>query len=887
MRKVMKKSTAIRAIVLILALIGILSIWPARIFTSVLETSGGGAIVGESDKINFENNQLMQEFVAQYDRLSSIDVYVTKVENGRYMSCLLYDENGVIILTTFVDTNEYEIPGYVRIPMEMNVEVGKSYAIKLQECRSKYYVAFEDIPQTPGYVGNLTNEYVNVEGMHLAAKYNYRLPISKKASLMIMAVIAAAAALIYALCGLYFKKNPEKDSMVTLEKAMSYTLNPLVAVVFATLMIMVFPLKVFDIRPLDIIFYEIGLLITAFIVFYAINHKVVTHDIGVSFWQSLKNEDRVQYVCIMFSMAMALWYACTYMNDLYDIYHKISETHMTFWLLVMMLFTFTLKETFTAYNLVWLLGSGAYGIYFYNANKLAETEKEYDLQNMILKYQVLAAILAGLIVLNFIRLIVLKIKDRKYYQGKKYITLRPTVFGIILLIFFVLIIIFRNTRTWGISLAVVFTCFFLRLAAWGKKKDYYKILSGGLMMNFAISLIYCYMHRYFAGYTSGRFGFLFHTVTVTAEYFTFMGAAAAVMLLVKIVSLPKGTSFKDGFIIAWKEIVLFGFTMSYAIFTVSRTAYLAIIVSLLLIICVVISYNKKQLARIVAGFMVSLIICFPAAFTLQRILPTMAADPVFYAIDDADNFIRGGADWDNTNFMCVERFVNLFESKILGVDVGIYEYPVDRYNYENGGKGGPLYDDYGRPYDESPDNPANQENQDTDTGIDTGRINPPYADRLLASSAFTTAELTMLLDEVAGYVDESNIIDVVSNGRITIFTSYIQQLNMWGHDEMGALLPNGEIAVHAHNTYLQVAYDHGIVVGIVFAVTLIAALAASINYYRKNRGKEALSLMSCAIIIGFMVAGISEWVFQYCNPMTVALMLSIAPLTFKVRENEQ
>ncbi|MBP3813729.1 MAG: hypothetical protein ILA12_03660, partial [Butyrivibrio sp.] len=171
-------------------------------------------------------------------------------------------------------------------------------------------------------------------------------------------------------------------------------------------------------------------------------------------------------------------------------------------------------------------------------------------------------------------------------------------------------------------------------------------------------------------------------------------------------------------------------------------------------------------------------------------------------------------------------------------------------------------------------------------GEDYGLLENADSDKLLASSSFTRAEYHMLLEEMADYVDDDNALDVLSNGRITIFKSYIQELNMFGHEEMGAMLPNGEIAVHAHNTFIQVAYDHGIVGGACFILMMVAALASSLVYFKNNRKKEMLSLITCAMIIGFAVAGMSEWVFHYCNPMTVALMLSIAPLTFKAQENE-
>ncbi len=450
-------------------------------------------------------------------------------------------------------------------------------------------------------------------------------------------------------------------------------------------------------------------------------------------------------------------------------------------------------------------------------------------------------------------------------------TVVPSAFGILLGILLISMVILRNTRVWGIYLAVFALCLYIRFGVWKKRKDFYKVLSGGFMLNFAISLGYCYLHRYFPGYVSGRFAFIFHTVTVTAEYFTFMGAVASVLLIVKVISLPVGSKLKDVVQTSWKEMTLFGFIMSYAIFTVSRTAYLAIGVSTILVICVVISYHKKQLLRILGVCIMSLVLCFPAAFTLQRILPTMAADPVFYPIDDADDFVRGGADWDNTNFMCVERFVNLFKGKVLGMEVGTYEYPIDINNYDSNGRA--LYDEYGHPFGDGLYNQGNQ---------DSGRIDEQSKDILLASSLLTRPEIA-LLSELESYTDTSNPLDVISNGRISIFTAYLQQLNMWGHEEMGATLQNGEIAIHAHNTYLQVAYDHGIVVGIIFIITMASAVVSGIIYYKKNRDKEPLSLITCAVVIGFAVAGMTEWVFQYCNPMTVALMIAMVPITFKVK----
>ncbi len=847
-----------------------MTVWPLRTWTKVLKTSPGGEIISESDYIN-PDFQMSQKFVTQYERLSSIDVYISKFETGRYIYAEIRDKYNVSALKVIVDVNDYQLPCYVTIPMELTVEVGEEYTLVLQGCRSKYYAAYESIPDDTAYVGSIyINDAQEVPGVHLAAIYNYRLPISKWVSLGIIFVIAAIYACIYLATFLYFKKFPDKNSLMTIGKAIKYVANPVATVVYLVLMIMVFPLRIFDLRAVDIIFYEIGLLICAFFTFYAINHRVVTHKIGISFWESVKNSDKLRYILIMFSMAMAIWYGCAYMNDLYDIYHTLSERKMMIWLLIMMLLTFSLKEAVNVYNAVWLVGSVIYGANYYRLHALADTEKEYDLNNAALKYGIIIVILAGVLLMNAIvviaRYIVGKIKTRDKSQY------RLSAFGAMLFLFLLLIVIFRNTRWWGVVLALTFCVWYLRIMVWPGKKDYLKIVSGGFMMNFAISLVFSLMHRYFAGYVLGRFGFIFHTVTVTAEYFTFMGAVACVLLVAKIVAAPNGCGIWELFKTAWKEIIFFGWTMAYAIFTVSRTAYLAIGVCVFLVIVTISVRYKRQFARIIGVLVLSVILCFPAAFTLQRIIPAIVADPVIYVIDETDEFIRGGAAWGSTNFMCVERFTGLFATKILGVEIGDYSYPLDVYNYDSNGN--PLYDHYGYPIDESNEESYYEEGQD-------GRLDVNEMGFLLASNTVTRAEFRMLLETMNEYVDVDNPLDVMSNGRITIFRSYIKELNLTGHDEMGAELPNGEIAIHAHNTYIQVAFDHGIIVGALFAVLMLFAVIYSIYYYGKHKKEEPLSLMPFAVIIGFIVAGISEWVFQLSNPMTLALFLSIAPLVYR------
>ena len=876
MRKIIDRKTAYRAVLLILALIAVLSVFPLRIWTSVFETSAGGTRT-EERAVNFEN-EYKQKFVARYDRLSSVDIYVSKVELGSYMEVSITDaahpEWEEALIRTLPDLEETNLPGYVRVPLEFNLEVGKEYVLNVKGCRSKFYINLEDVPAGSEYVGSMYLNDEEIPGRHIAAGYNYRVPVSKKISFCVILAVAVLTAALYCFIGLYFSKRPESNSLVTVEKCIKYTANPIAAVVYLALMIMVFPLKMFDTRVLDIVFYEIGLIIAAGITFYAINHKSVKSEVGISYADKVDAAEKVRYFFMTFSMAMVIWYSCEYMNGLYDIFHYLSERKMVIWLLILLLLTFTAKEAFNAFNLLWLIASTIGGFCYYRTHLVPDTEIEFDLKNAALKYAIIVIVLSGFLVINLIKLLFTYIQEK----ANKNIRVnenraKVSAYGIFVYVFLASLIITRNDRWWGIVMTAVFGCLYIRGLVWKGRKDWLYILSGGLMLNFVISLCYCLLFRCFAGYTSGRFGFVFHTVTVAGQYFIVMGVAVTVLLTAKIVAFPKGTGVKEIIKNSWKEMVLFGWIASYAVFTVTRTAYIALFLCLFGVLIVVLICYGSKFGKILLTMILSVVVCFPAAFTLQRMVPTMVGNPAIIKdpangrdIEDIDPFIKGGAAWDSSNYMCVERFVNLFESKILGIDVGDYDYPSDIKNYDPE-TWEPILDDYGYPVEEDAE----------DTGS-TGRIDFEEAENLLASSRFTRAEALMLLDALDEHVDQTNKWDVVLNGRVTIWKLYMNNLNMAGHPEPLCWPGTNTIVLHAHSSYLELAYQNGIPVGILFTLFILGSVVYGIIYYRKNEKKQPLALLPFAIACGTMIAAMTEHVFYLSYVMTPVIMFAIFPL---------
>ena len=882
MRKVIYKSNAIKAVILILAVIAIISVFPLRVWNTTITSTGGGTIAGESGEVN-DSTDVVPRFVAQYDRIGSIDVYVTSLDAGRYMTANLYNQNMELIFYTYVDLGVDEVNGYVSIPLKVDLEVGETYTLLLVGNKATFKVAYEDIPAEPAYVGDLLYHDSTVGGFHLAARYNYSVPLSKTDSVKVMGVIAAAAIVLVLIFSFLYKKKIIKDKLITQARAFKFTLNPIVIVAALALMIMIYPMKLFDLRLVEILFYELGVVIATAITLFAINHRysfAITDNKFIHL--NVKN-------CLMIiAISCAIGFGIEYMNALYTIYQTLAERKELIALLCVIILTFSFKELFNVYNLIYMIIAVIYGRYYYVQHALAETEKEYELQNPALCYAIIIAILTGIILINFISIMVKRVVARLNKKAVKGIN-TISFAGVVTLVFFVCLMIMRNTRWWGVVLSLVFTAFYVRFNAWKEKKEFSSILVCGMMLNFISCVIYSLLFRYMQAFREARFALVFHTVTVTAEYLTAMEVMAIVLLLLKLNRVDKELSFKNKCAFIWKEWTFLGVVSAYVLFTLSRTAFLAIFVTSF-IVWIIMSTWKNAFKNLLV-ILSAVIIVFPAMFTLQRTIPVMVARPYFYLVEDKSPMINGGVNWDNTELMCIERYVGLFGSKILGLDEQDYDYPEDKYNYDSDGN--PLYLENGVPVDSARydgtietnsmnlANAETQMNKDDAFNVENAIVS---AGEDIASFTIPRSTLSVLLAEASEVSEETaeeeeSALEEASNGRFAIFRSYIKELDMTGHDEMGAELENGEIAVHAHNIYIQVAYDHGIPVGILFIFWILTILISGFIRIRKHNDQKVEAL-PFVLMLGFAVAGVSEWLFQFSNPITIMMMLSLAPLMF-------
>ncbi len=835
MKKIVYKSKAIQTVILMIMALLLISLWPLRIWHETVSTvvMPQGEIISEAVD---EEKTILQEIIAQYNHMDTIDVYLDENSHGETFFLRILDEQWQVICEEETVIEPEHLPGYQKVIIDVDMEVGKSYFVILQGDDSEIFsgwgpVSLKEMP----YMGTLYYADSTQEGMSLMANYNYRMPLRKTWVFGLGALIVGIAALSVLGVRLWYKKK--EDKLTTVEKVFKGVMNPIVAV-GALICIGAVLSGFFGKYLLDNTVYFVSVVLLALILFYGINHDRVGQQ-AIFTLDYLKSHfgDLVQSVAI----AGAVAGCCEYMSGLYDIHHTVAERKEMLWFSLAVIAMFKWKEIVNIYNLIYLAAAGLYGYHYYQTSL---TEEMDELAVQALKYTVLIGILLGFILIRT----VIGLCKRKLAR-------LSYVYAAFVAVFFALIIIFRNGRWWGVALVVSFGLFYLNYGMWEHKERILVNIARGIVIQFMWSTGYAMLHRPYVTYRNARYTHIFHTVTITASYLTIVECAAMVILLAK---LKKSRELRD----CWKELVLFGVVSSYMLFTMSRTAFFAVGITVLFAVGIMAGGRKLQLlknyGKNMGMLILAVLVCLPVTFTAQRNIPGLISEPFLYEIEYSmycPQEVMRGRRLATINYMRVGRFIDVFADKIFGIPEGT----LDPY-------GELKQAEYERAHKNS------------------ARANTPYGTekRIVIPGIVDSSKLVASADYIPENVPEEALRDDdYTNGRLDIFKSYLEQLNMTGHEEMGAILKSGENATHAHNIYLQVAYDHGIPVGIFFVLLGAATFMRSCLYYRREKDKITYASFPAVVSVAVAVAGMVEWIFHLSNPCGLVLMLAITPLVFQ------
>lgn len=806
-------SRGIQYIIGAAAILLFLLIWPLGIIENRHISKSDEVILRKSDPISVEHNGT-QMFIAQGTNLSAVDLYVANDMRAETITFRLYDGAYQQLWETFyVVDADAKFPGFIRIPVELETEEGREYYYTVEGLTSDLEMYYEDTAESSSFAnGTFLYGGEEMPGINLIVRYRYLAPFSWWMTVLLGLLLAAIAAGLWKLTErLFAGKWKSRNKEITVQRLLQGILIPLILLAALTALLMVFPGRRFGRGIVNYGFYYLGIVLTAGVFLYGVSYRRLGQEPLVKL-NKIKRE--WTHLAMSVCFAGALWSCYEYMNGLYDIHHSYATCRLLVWFFLAIIFTFrfTRQELLRVYNLIYLAAAGIGG-YFYARpyQGVEELEELYRLQAYVL-------VTGGFVLLQLV-IALIKMAGKKQRGTARWYLPYTGVLTVLLL----MLVIFRNTRTWPVLLVVIFGLFYLRLWMWEERNKLPEIFCNGLILHFVYTAGYCLMHRPYLRFRHNRYGMTYHTVTMTGYYLALVLCAIMVRLFVQY---RRTGRWQD----AWKELCLLGTGNVYLFLTLSRTGYLAaFVMEVFIIVFMSILWEGKTLRAMLkaAGLTVGIsILFFPIVFTAQRIMPSLFNDPIYSEIEVWEYTTQKTTPSDSELYIDLEAFIKIMKNKLFGLEL------------EN---------------------------------ISLTRIGEKL------QPVYLQAEGSLVAGTAAKEGDERDF----SNGRIEIFREYIGQWNATGHDEMGFLFPNGELSVHAHNTYLQVAHDHGVITGLVFLLFgIYTFLLAVYRYCREREGQPYLAL-TIAVVIAFGIAGMVEWIFHPCNPFGFSLMVVIAPLLFK------
>lgn len=843
----MNKRQAVCGTVWVIVVCVVLLLWPLRLVNETIISDSNRQIVMESDEI-VSGNVVQQMFVAQYDRLKNIDIYLSEGTVGEEFNFVLYDASMSIIMQQVINTKDMKsIPGDCTVQINIDTEVGQAYYYLVQGMESPFRVAFEDTAAS-GNMYNGTLYYGDVEDEEhcMVASYEYEVPLRKGRTLVCDVLFVLFGILVTYLTDRYYKKYPERNTLVTVEKIVKTVCNPLIVLAAAGAFVAVWPGRLFSTNTVSIVFFEVSILLAAAILLFAVNHDRTGYASDRTLAIVLKDNWQNYLQSVFF--AGAIWACCNYMNGLFELHHTVAYRQMLIFLALAVLVTYKFKDLFNVINLIYCVIAGIVGYQYYQ-KALAALQDPEELDIPVIKLTVWVGVLAGLILIGTIR-----------FAVKRRIRGFSLWYSILVGGFFALIIIYRNTRGWPIYLVCAFTLYYLNMAAWEKKAALLRNVCNGILFHFGVMVLYCLLHRPYMFFQYYRYPFIFHTVTISAVYLAMVVCAA----LVKFLDVYR----RDQRLVAvYKELIVLGVSAVYLLFTLSRTGYLAIAVTgviMIPVMCFSLKGRWRRMLRSIGMMLLAASLCFPVIFTAQRIVPAVVARPELHEIEEMPVEIVHGRDMDSYYYITIQRFIQVFQMKILGIPE------------ENSLRAIYMVADA---KEEVLDNPLFVRTSD----ILLASTEDTAAGAAVEESAEDTAA-GVTAEEIAAVGEDQEKEDSYTNGRLEIFRVYYSNLNKFGHDDMGIMESDGNFLVHAHNSYLQVAYDHGIYVGAVFILLGIGTLIQAAVYFHRHKEDRVCAALPMAILILFAVAGLTEWIFHPCCPIACGLLLALAPLLIDSRK---
>lgn len=821
MKREMKQYRVLQTFFIIMAVLGIVIIYPGRVFVQK-ETNKIQADSYQQTGVLDDNINVMQEFIPSKMKLHSITVMVDSLGGSTGLFKLhLYDQSLNLLWEDGKRFNESPGIAEYTFHVDQNVVIGQPYYYTIDYDSASFVACYTDKnEQIQGDNGKLYYNLQEIPNGELISSYEYEVPLSLKRIIIYDVSILGVALLLCLFIALLgrqgkFNRNLTKSQILHL-----YLLTYLVCGIWYAVW-QIIGNHLFSANRVENTVLSVGVILTGIVTGYGIC-RVKIDDLLLSI---PKLKEKIPDILQIVFWGKAILACCDFVNAGSNYAQGLALREMCIYFGLAMITMYTKRELCNRIVAIYLIfGAGA--AFFYSRMFWGQGE---PFQTAV--RTAIMCLVAGIVLMLTINQLI-----------RKKVAFFSLPFASIIAIFFILLLIFRNGNVWEIATVVPFTLFYIKQQSMQQMDQTLGNIANGIILSFVITTVQALLYRPFHYYTMIRYSGIFMTVTVTAVYLGMIFAVALCKLLIKYRQSYKLRN-------VWMELFILGLTFGYEFLTLSRTGMASCFVVFIVTfgLFVIIHYKEHlRFFRFICYISLAIICCIPIAYTGSRIIPALSNRPKIYLGEEFQDSIKQGEPIDSFRYITIEKLLGMSKERMLGkTDLS--------YVTKSGKTVEEVLEE------------AKKENENATAMEESG-------------VTVKDDKLTYIDDYGSEYtIDNPDY----SNGRLEIFRIYLKNMNLKGHSTIGLPQEDGSILVHAHNSFIQMAYDCGIVTGIIFLLCYIVLGVRSIWYYQKRKDKDRYAMLPVIIFAVFGISSMVEYVFRPTIPLGFVFLLMIAPLIIK------
>lgn len=838
-----KRNTIVQIAIATLTFLMLVRVWPCNMVQvhrysrqKAVSHRGNTALTGDrftSDNkklqmVTFSDNHIYQ--IRLYmdctinEGISDAEIILFRLYNNEF-SCVYEEE---------VDSRRIEKKGIITAVPDMDVDTGIEYYYEIlipEESHAVYVLPVADretLAQPENgvlYIDGIYNDEIS-----LIVDFEYTKPLTAVGVILCDLLILVFSLLLYFLI--------DRAMMLYDPKFGKYfCAGASIIAVFAALALVVYAviLNKFGGELWDRLFFLAGITVALLWILMGLwvplfyRRKKIKTGMSARGQISFMWRNYIQTV----SFGLLFYALCQYVNADRNFYHDTNTRWMLIFLAIALLMNYNEKQLVNKFSAIWLC-LGAVGSVFY-CRRFRIDENELLLARLTCG----VVVSWGLLVLNILFSIVRTSADSVSDLGKRIVRYmsrhkQQTVYITVWMVFSLLMYVNRFEKVWVFTATLPFAAFFFAPNTLSARCRFLKNFSNGILLSFAMVTVFCLAHRPHHYWMLYRYGGIFHTVACTGMYLAVVFGTALAKLYGKL------KTRKNMFCFCFPEYFVVACAVGFILLTMSRTAFLTTAVTMITVVMLTAVVYHKTVRRIFAELGVLAMVClvsFPMIFTAVRMVPAVVNEPVRYDVEfqDKDFMIYEGDPIDSDKYMTVRRFFATLFGRFQTSEQG---------------------------------------NEEADAG---------FAGELCwwesGALAYIGDDLAGLdIQQFSGKNGMENDPDVesgtdISNGRFDIFGDYIRAIGLKGHPNMGPEDKNGEEYTHAHNSYLQVAYNFGLAAGVLFVFLCAMTLWCSIRFSLEYGNKYSIVFVPFALVIVFGFISLTEWAYHPCIPAGFSFIL--------------